>query len=368
MGDRRRQRGGRYTRRAYVAGWATLAGGLLTLGTAGYTRVTAQRQVQVSVSEDSTATLGLDTATALTAGADGQRLVTVTNNTNETLSVAVALADGAAGSVSPASASLAPGESQEYTVDVTDEANDPLTFDLDASGGGLSVTLSRDVRVRQLLRQIEDRTANSNAYFYLSYRVTGVTDFDRFEVTVRNVDASYIADRTYTSLDSEGVLRIPESGSDGGTAGDTYEFDTRVYDAGGQVIQEIVTDVADGENPNDNDDIGGGPNDPKLESFSVTDDSVPQRNQTRFVVDYEVSNTGQFQDVQVVFDNTENDWSDETVTSTDAPTGSVSYPPNQQSQGGTTGQEYDITVRVRNQNGLVTDSDSVTDVADGTDP
>ncbi|QZP38129.1 hypothetical protein [Halobaculum magnesiiphilum] len=225
----------------------------------------------------------------------------------------------------------------------------------------MSVELRRSLGVRNFLRRLEDRTANDNALYYLSYRLQNIDNFQSYELVVRNLDLNWVQTRTYTSTDYEHIFRIPASGSDGGTAGSRYEFDMRVYDANGLAIQRTITDVADGNDPPDNDSIGGGPEDPVVVDFTITDNE--QYNTAHYVVDYEVDKTSNLQEVRVTFDNQSNSWADTTETSTDEPTGTVTY-----DQGGVAGDTYEITVEVVNDNGIVTDSLTKTDVADGTDP
>ena len=104
----------------------------------------------------------------------------------------------------------------------------------------------------------------------------------------------------------------------------------------------------------------GSADDPVLDSFTVTDQT--QYNNTDYVVDYQLSNVSasNFSQVVVTFDDNANNWADATETSTAQPNGSVTY-----AQGGTEGDTYTITVEVENENGLVVDSGSVDDVADG---
>jgi hypothetical protein len=323
----------------------------------------ANRETDVNAVDDAEANLGVSLPPFVDAGESGQELATVTNNTSDRYTVTVDLAN-ASGTVSPSAPGLDPGDSQTFTVDLSEDAGggeNALSIDVDATNASSNITLNRSLGVRNFLRRLEDRTANDNAFFYLSYRLQNIDTFQYYEVVVRNLDLNWVSTRTYTSTDIEHIFRIPESGRDGGTEGSTYEFDMRIYDADGLALQRTLRDTADGSDPPDNNDIGGGPNDPAVVDFTVTDNT--KNNNGRFTVDYEVENTSTLQEVRVIFDNRSNDWSDKTKTSTDAPTGTVTY-----KQGGVGGDTFDITVEVVNDNGIATDSLTKTEVADGTDP
>jgi hypothetical protein len=142
--------------------------------------------------------------------------------------------------------------------------------------------------------------------------------------------------------------------------GDTYDVTFTAYDAGGNVLlKQTVTDVADGQDPPGNNDLAT-PSSPTLDSFTVTD--TTKWDNTHYSVDYQVSNTAQFQRVDVTFEDTEpnSSWATATKSSSQSPTGTVKY-----NQGGTEGDEYEITVEVIDTNGFVVDSGTVTDVAGG---
>ncbi|WP_225334999.1 hypothetical protein [Halomicrobium urmianum] len=385
MGGKRRRRSrsrspeSGVSRRSFLAGGLlTGVGGLLAAGSGAFTQVRADRSLRVGTASDEAALVGLDVASAVDAG-ESQRLVTVENNAGVELTASVSLADPSRGSVSPAESTIAPGASVAVSVDVAADApggKNALAFEVRATDGrSVDVRATRCVDVRSLRRSLDDRTRNGNALFSLAYRLDGFENVasdgsERFEVAVRNLGPNRddLPERTYTRSASEDVIRIPGSGTDGGAAGDEYEFELTVYDATGDVaIRRTLRDVADGADPADNDDLGG-PDDLAVESLAVTDDSDPGTDQTRFAVDYEVSNVDRFREVRVTFDNAENDWSDATVASDAAPTGTVQYPEGGGTQGGTTGQTYEIVAEAINENGIATDSRTVADVADGDSP
>lgn len=339
--------------------------GALVSSTGAFSSVQAPRATDVDTAGDDNALLGISLAPYIDAGQSGEDLVTVTNNSNVPLTVTVTLAN-ASGTVSPTNPTIQPSDSQLFSVDLSSEASagdNALTIDISATdGSSLNIDLSRSLGVRNFLRRLQDKTENTNALFYLSYRLQNMDNFQSYELIVENLGPARddLPTRTYTSTDVEHIFRIPTSGTDGGAVGDTYRFTMRIYDTDGLAIERVLEDVADGVNPADNDDIGGAPDDPIVVDFTVTD--TTENDNTHFSVDYEVDNLDNLKEVQVTFDNQANNWSDSTVTTTDAPTGTVTY-----DEGGTEGDTYDITVETINTNDISTDSLTKTEVADGDD-
>lgn len=364
MGRKRRRssNGGRHTRRTYLATGCLLFGsGLLVTDSNAVPSVLADRTTSVGVSPDETALLGLDIVSSVEAGKSGQSLMTVSNNAAVDLSVSVSLRDPSQGSVSPQNTTLGVDSSAPVSVSVASDSptgENALPVDVTATDGETTtVSLTRRVAVSSsptLNRSVTDRTANNTADYEVSYQVLNLESFDRIEVTFENTDNGW-ATETKTGTQPEGGLSYQA----GGTGSDTYDITFEVYDtADTVVIQESVTDIADGSDPSDNDDISGGSDDPVLESFTVTDDT--QYDTTDFTLEYGVSPRENFRHVRVTFDNTNsnNNWSDETQTNSDSPSGSVTY-----QHGGTEGDTYEITVETINQNGIVTDSGTVTVLA-----
>lgn len=320
--------------------------------------VSAARDGPTGVASVGNEPVDLDLAPYVVAGGGSMDLVTVTNGMDRDLTVSASLDDPGQGTTS-SSVTLAPSGSTTLTVSVpvseTDESG-VLPFTVDAqSGSGFDVALPRSVSIYGVSRVIQDRSKNNNTNYQVTYRVEGFPDFDYLEVEFDDRSNNW-ADQTITQSGRQGSF----SYSEGGTMGDTYDITFTAYDTGGAVIlQQTVTDVADGEDPPGNHDLST-PSSPKLESFTVTD--TTQWNNTHYSVDYEVSNTAQFQRVEVTFEDTEpgKSWATKTETNTSAPTGTVTY-----DQGGTEDDEYEITVEVVDTNGFVVDSGSITDVAGG---
>lgn len=242
---------------------------------------------------------------------------------------------------------------------VVSETTSALFADSGNAAGGIDVDDSPTLNYA-----ITDDTQNTNVEYSVAFQVEWVADFDRIEIRIENVDAGHLGPESYTEPVEEGTVQYPPGGgSDGGAADDTYEFRFEVYEVGSgtPVITETVTDVADGDGQRKGD--MGSTNSPKIDTFTLVDNSDVQTDQTRFTVDYAVDNVAEYDHVEVTFDNLENDWSDVTM-SDGLQDSTVDYGP----QGGTTEQDYQITLDVVNTNGIVTDSDAITDEADGTSP
>ena len=362
--NRRRRPGGGPTRRTFLAGGALIVGGVaIRSDTGAFSQITAGRLTHLDTSDDGNALLGLERTDAVRSGIDDQHLVDLTNNTDGSLEISLSLSDPDQGRLSDTGFALASGATRSVAVSVDRDSSTgeaALPFEVTASGNAVEIALTRAVAVTDppaISEQIRDRTQNGNAAFTISYRVRRLPDFDRIEIEVENLDSSYIGQETYVQTTKEGTVSHPPNGGDGGADGDTYEFRFRVYDRSGEVTELYTetTTTADGENP-PGDDLGS-EEDPELVEFSVANDE--QYTNNRFTVDYEVAQLEEFEEVQVEFDNADQDWADRTKSSDDAPTGTVVYPAEGQRQGGVNGNTYDVTVEVYNQSGIPVDSGTV---------
>jgi len=352
-GRSRGREGGRISRRQALAAGATALGGVgLLFGTRGFSLVSADRGADVDVAGDDTAAVGLDIAANVVA--DHQTdLVDVTNRTTHSMTFQVAL--DTAGTTAPGSLTLAPNQTGTFQANVeTSGPNATAPFRvLGTSGNGFSVEIPRSTTVYGLTHVLEDRAQNNNGRYDFTFRIDGFPSYDYLEIEFENLDSAWATD-TRSTTNREGTLTYTA----GGTMQDTYEITWTAYDSSGAILlQQTVIDVADGTNPAGNEDLAT-PDSPTLESFTVTD--TTKWNNTKYAVDYEVSNLDTFQRVDVFFDDTQNSWADTTKSSSSAPTGSVNY-----RQGGTENHQYEITVQVIDDSGFVVDSGSVTDVAGG---
>lgn len=208
---------------------------------------------------------------------------------------------------------------------------------------------------------ISDQTQYTNVAYSVSFQVEWVKNFDRIEIGIENTtDGDHSA--TYTQYSESGTISYPKNGNgDGRDAGDTYEFTFEVYESGAStpVIDKTVTDTADGNDSGEGD--FGSTDDPKLERITVTD--TTKNTNVEYTVEYEVSNTQNFQSAEITFDGRNGaSWDRKTVTKTGSPTGTASY-----RQGFKNVPTFDIAVEVTNTDGLVVDSHTVTDDPDGND-
>lgn len=340
-----------------------------------FSQSTASRGASVDAADDDAALVGISVASSVVAGEDDQELVTITNNAGRELSVTVAVPDSDDGEVAEPTATIDAGDDHAFSVSVARDADtgeEALPFGIEATGdGSFHASMDRRADVEEadeptFKRSITDETRDGNAAFSIAYRVDSMPDFDRLELDVENTSGSWIDGEAFVRASSEGRISYPSHGSDGGAEGHTYRFTFEVYDADDQVVVSETTERVAGEGGDDDDDEFGGEDDPRLESMAVTDDSDPGTDQVQFVIEYEVSNTERFGEVVVTFDNQEHSWSDRTATN-ESPTGTVTYP-DQGTQGGTSGQEYDITLDVRRESDVTVDSHTITTVADGEDP
>lgn len=361
MGRKRRRRSSScnrrgFSRRTYLAGgFLFLGSGLLVTDSNAFSSVSADRSTSVGVTSGENALVGLDIVSSLEAGKSAQSLMTVSNNTDVELLMSVSLRNPSQGSLSPDGTTLGVGESASFSASVASDSQtgeDAFAFDITATDSeNLTVSMTRRVAVSSsptLNWAVDDRTSNSSARYDVTYQVLHVENFERIDIRFESTDQSW-ASGTETSTQSEGTLTYEE----GGAVNHTYEITFVVYDGSNDpVIEETVTDVADGTDPSDNDEISGGSDDPILESFTVTDDT--QNNNTNFTLNYEVLPRDNFQYVRVRFNNTNKDWADKTKTNSNAPSGTVTN-----AEGGVEGDIYEITVETVNQNGIVTDSGNV---------
>ncbi|MUV60167.1 hypothetical protein [Halobacterium sp. CBA1126] len=205
---------------------------------------------------------------------------------------------------------------------------------------------------------VDQGQTGSLARYETSYDATGVTDFDRVEVTYENLDSGG-ADETYTSFEPRD--NIDDYGwvdENGGTGGDTYEITIEVYDTNGNVVDSrTVTDDADNVNPGGNDDLSENDS-PTLSSSTVTDTS--QFSTARYTVDYDVSDSaGKFTETEVLFLNEDSAYATDQQSVTET-TGTAFH-----SAGGAEDDQYQILIQVLDDDGIVVNQRLVSDVADG---
>jgi PKD repeat protein len=201
--------------------------------------------------------------------------------------------------------------------------------------------------------------SGSLARYETSYNVTNRSVFDRVEVTYNNLDSGG-ADQTYTRTDPRtNVDGYGWTDTYGGTGGDTYEVTIEVFDTSGAVVDSrTVTDDADGSDPAGNADLSEASS-PQLSNRAIQDTS--KNSNANYDVNYTVSDSaGRFTETEILFYNRD------TATATGQKTGTQLTEVLSYSAGGAEGDTYDIIIQVQDDDGIVVDSETITDVADGT--
>lgn len=245
------------------------------------------------------------------------------------------------------------------------ESTAALFSDADTAAGAVRIDADPALNYNVVDESAFSFSAGTGARYQIQYQVAWIDPFDRLEIQVENVDDGSVAGETFTATSREGVVTYPSSGTyDDGSQGDAYRITFAAFESGASapVLERVVTIDAGGDGAGDGE--MGDEDDPKLESFSVTDNTGLFVG--RYTVDYQLANAtdDNFSAVAVTFDSL--DFSGNpgrTNTDSSRPSGSVSY-----SRLGTRGNTFEIRIEVKNENGLVVDAASLTDVADGTDP
>ncbi len=205
--------------------------------------------------------------------------------------------------------------------------------------------------------RLNDRTTSSGGASYrLDYDVSPSTDFDRVRVTFENENQTW-ATQTVTNDAARGYVTYDI----GSGVGDQYRITVEALDADGNVLDsESMTDVADGSDPSGNDDLSEA-NDPQLDGVALVDLS---QEGAAYELGYTVTNGSNLSEVRVEFANRDASSTTAEYSNTNARgsiTGYTAYD-------GTDGHDYEVTVRVFDDDGVVVDEQVITDVADGLDP
>ncbi|PGF17901.1 hypothetical protein CP556_18525 [Natrinema sp. CBA1119] len=250
--------------------------------------------------------------------------------------------------------------SEDGIVDVIADGNG--TIDLFVSSGGVSDTIVIDVRQPDegpgsetdgIAWSITDDTTNNVAQYAVSYNVSAES-FDHVQIEFDNIDSGT------TTVENRSDPRGTVEYSEGGSGGDSYTITITAYDTNGDVIDtRNETDTADGVNPDADDDLSS-PTSPRLNGSRVDDWSQPNDNSAHYFVSYDVRNRDEFDRVEVSFKNRDTGVIT-TETATD-PRGRLEF------SGNSIGDEFGIELRVYDTDGVLVDSRSFGDTADGTNP
>lgn len=267
------------------------------------------------------------------------------------------------------------GNTEEtQTVTVNDGETQPISF-TDVSLAGYSsgnhevsvlfdgetltqtVTLVEEPVIERVV--VQDSTAGGDVVYDVEYEVGNTANFQEARIEFDNLGGSNEwADQTETSTDSPiGTVNYDQFPGDN----QVYNITVDLIDDNGDTSNSVtLNDEADGQNTFYPSDLGTGPNTPNLESYDIID-STSDTGSTQFDVSYTVNNTENYDQTQVVFNNLENDWSDETFTSTQT-SDSFTY------DRWTGGDTYNITIDVYSTDGIVVDSQTTEVTANGEDP
>lgn len=246
------------------------------------------------------------------------------------------------------------GGTGDYTA-VLNTASDSAGND-GASGQSDAVTVSSGISLRSKI--VDQGQTGSLARYEVSYEITNPGNFDRVELNYENLDSGG-ADETYTSTDPR--TNIDDYGwtdTFGGTGGDEYQITIEVFDNSGTVVDSrTVRDVADGDNPGGNVVLSEADS-PQLTDSALQDNT--QNNNADYDVQYDVSDpAGKYTETEVLFYNQDTASATQQEEST-ALADTLSY-----SQGGVEGDTYNIIIQVQDDDGIVVDFRTITDIADG---
>ncbi|MFB6114745.1 MAG: hypothetical protein ABEK04_00500, partial [Candidatus Nanohalobium sp.] len=195
---------------------------------------------------------------------------------------------------------------------------------------------------------LNDNSENSNVKYDLKYNVSNLDNFQKTRVKFDNLENSWSDETLINTSAPEGSVYYEA----GGEMGADYNVTVEVINQEGQVTDSAeITDTADGSDAYYPSDLGEGQTNPSLEDQNITDNSNTNTDDTAFFVEYKVNQTENFQELRAVFDNQANDWSDRTITNTSAPSGTMNY-----TETGTTGDKYNITLKVINNDGITVDT------------
>lgn len=364
--SRSRKRSTGTSRRSFIAGGLLVAGGgALTLQSGAFSQVEAIRGAAIETATDENGLLGIDLVPVVQAGDAGQTIAEVTNNADEPIAPSASLPAPQAGESASVQAAgeLLPGESATVTADVAADrlyGDGSLAVAFAGEGEDVSIDLTRQISVPTLTWFVNDRTEDTHVEFDVSWEIANVPGAESATVTVENLDGD--DPETFDARPLEDMATYPSDGEpEWGAGGSTYQvtFSAFAEDTPTPIFERQITFEADGEPEGEGD--PGGEDSPDLESFYV-EDTIVNSHAANYTVCYEVSHLDEGDYVEVHFD-IEGPASD-SITSTEAPVGSVEYGP----QPGTVDGDFTITVEVKSQSGFVYDSDSRDDIANDSDP
>ncbi|WP_241431560.1 PKD domain-containing protein [Halorubrum distributum] len=198
---------------------------------------------------------------------------------------------------------------------------------------------------------LTDRRSN-NPDFYVSYDYGG--QFDEIEVSATSTESTARVTRSLSS-GRNGTSLSP-------TFGDGQEFavTVRAIRGGQTVAQRTIYTFADTQNPIENDDLSRSDS-ASIEDYVIEDQS--NKNDVRYRFNYDVSQTGSFSEGRFYVLNRNGNGASGSRNTTDRSVNNFRVEP-----GDGTNTPYKVSILVLDANGVVVDSRTVDDTADGTDP
>lgn len=360
MGGRRRSRGRGTSRRTFLAGSCIAVGsGLLLTDAGAFTQTVATRGASVGVDSDESAILGLDIVSVAGVG-DENEILEVTNNTDEQLEATVELLNTRAGeSIDPTAVMLLPGESEQVTAVLDPERTtdeEAVALSISGSSDGLDIDLTRTVPVPSFSWYVVDNSEHENVQFDLQYTVD-VPNFDTVDIEVVNTNSG--ASEQYSRMTPKGTVTYPKQGLDSEAGGTDYDITFTVYDAAERAVLTKEVTITGGESGGEG--SPGDETDPTLDWVFVDDLSEEATDAVKYAVYYQVSTLEDFGEVEIEFDYP-GDWASNKVSRTQTPVGMAEHTK------GNTGNPFDIIVTVKDSTGMIVDSVTRSDVADGENP
>ncbi len=247
-------------------------------------------------------------------------------------------------------------DGQTETVSFNDVSLDGLSsgeHDLSITFEGETITDTVTLIEKPLIERLvlyDKSKQYGNANYTLEYEVSNTQNFQELQIRFDDLESDYWGDRTYTNTEAPVGTRDHNEGS----FGDDFEITVEAINKDGDTTDTVtLNDNADGLNTFYPSDLDENPNNPKLESYSITSEVYP----TTFTLDYNVNNSDNFRELIAEFENLDDTdpWYDVDRTSNSAPSGTINYPDKWNANG----DQYNITIKVRSTAGIIVDSQSV---------
>ncbi|MXR52514.1 hypothetical protein GRX03_12965 [Halovenus sp. WSH3] len=291
------------------------------------------------------------------SGDDTLTLRAATSPTIEGASLDFSVDNSTVGSITPGeNTTTAAGEA---TTELTAKENGTVGI-YTASGGSSdvinvtveNVTAAATTDIAMRVDDLTNRRANEPR-FYVSYDV-GVSH-DNVEIIAESTESSASAQAT-GAVGRDGRLLAPGFGN-----GEEFEITVRALESGSTVAERTFVTNADTQNPAENDDLSRSSS-AQLLSSDIVDRSKPNQNEVIYRFDWDVS-SGDFSEVELLVLNRNGNGASTTQTTNVRQNQNVDVEP-----GDGTNTVYKVGLLVRDSDGVVVDSRTVEDTAEGNGP